>query len=431
MNEIVKLERPAKERINLSDSQMDVAQKIVEWLKTDEKYFAVGGYAGTGKTTIGRWLQEEIGGASFAAYTGKAVSVLQGKGCRDVATIHASIYQPKQRSSEPLVELKAKLKDAEETGNRTLIDTTKQAIALMEEELAKPSFALRDEGSKPFKIIDEYSMVNQEMFGDLCMSYDKLLFFGDPFQLPPIGRTDRGREAAYCPIKPSVVLTEIHRQAKDSPILHAATHVRNLVKPVFCDWGDFRYKPRWEISDDELFAADKVIVGRNATRHQINKWFRERRGINTIYPLKGEKMMCLQNDKDLGLFNGIEVEVAEDAIPHPTKPYAYLCKFKGINLDMMGTPVAMECWLGELMGEKFMWSDKRLRGLKQFAFCDAITCHKSQGSEFENVFIWNEPIVVDDNKDKPMTEEEKTIMAAKWLYTAITRGKKRVTLVQP
>lgn len=418
-----------KERINLSDTQMAVAQKIVAWLETDEKYFAVSGYAGTGKTTIGRWLQEEIGGASFAAYTGKAVSVLQGKGCRDVATIHASIYQPKKRSSEPMIALKKELESAEASGNQMAISSLKKQIEMMEEELAKPSFALREEGVRPFKIIDEYSMVNQEMFSDLCLSYDKLLFFGDPFQLPPIGKTDRSREPAYCPVKPSEILTEIHRQAADSPILHAATHIRNLVKPVFCDWGDFRYKPRWEISDEELFSADKVIVGRNATRNQINKWFRERRGIHTPYPRAGEKMMCLQNDKDLGLFNGIEVEVYEDAIPHPTKDYAYLCKFKDVNLDMMGKPVAMECWLGELMGEKFMWSDKRLRGLKQFTFCDAITCHKSQGSEYENVFIYNEPIAVDDTGK--MTAEEKAIMEAKWLYTAVTRGKKRVTLVQP
>lgn len=419
----------SKQRIELSQSQQNVADQIVEWLKTDKKYFAVGGYAGTGKTTVGRWLQEEIGGASFCAYTGKAVSVLKAKGCHDVQTIHSAIYQPHSHDKAPLNKLKDDLESAKKIGNNMEAQVLKQKIELLEEELAKPTFKLKeDEGVKKFKIVDEYSMINQEMFGDLCNSYEKILLFGDPFQLPPIGKTDRGKEDAYCPVKPDVILTEVHRQAEGSPILHAATHIRNLVKPVLCDWGDFRFINRWDLRDFEMDQADKIIVGRNATRHQINKWFRDRKGYASPYPRAGEVMMCLQNNKDLGLFNGMEAEVLEDAQRHPSKDYAYLCKFKGINTGDLASGLKenpLECWLGELLGEKFMWSNYNLRSLKQFTYCHAITCHKSQGSEYDNVIIYNEPIAGD------LSGKEKEIMSARWLYTAITRGKRKVTLVQP
>lgn len=406
------------ERINLSDHQQNIADKIVEWLKTDKQCFAVSGHAGTGKTTVGRWLQEEIGGASFCAYTNKAVNVLRGKGCREVSTIHSAIYEPAKRDKSPLDTLKVNLEDAKKSGNQMEVTILEKKVEDLEEELAKPHFKKREQEIKPFKIIDEYSMINQEVYKHLCETYEKLLFFGDEFQLSPIGKTSHG-EDSYCPIVPDAKLTEIHRQAEDSPILHAATLVRNMCKPQFCDWGGFRFVNRWDLPDADLLAAEQVICGHNKTRHMLNDWFRQRKGITDPLPRKGESMMCLTNLRQLGLFNGMTVEVSEDAIPVPGKPWAYLAKFKNINRDLIDGERPLECWLGELKGEIYRHSDLRLRGLRKFTFDHAITCHKSQGSEYETLVVYNEP--VGDN------ELEKQ----RWLYTAITRGKKMVTLVQP
>lgn len=410
------------DRIDLSERQQQIADNIVDWLNNgDKQTYAVCGYAGTGKTTIGRWLQEEIGGASFLAYTGKAVNVLFSKGCREVSTIHSAIMEPARKDTRPLNDLRERLSNATSEFDKLSI---KNQIADMEEELAKPHFKLREgKEVEPFKIVDEYSMINQDLYRDLTKSFKKILFFGDEFQLPPIGNTSNG-EKAYCPVQPDEYLTEIHRQAADSPILHAATAIRNLAEPDYCNWGDFRVVHRRELTNDDLINADKVIVGYNKTRHEMNKWFRDAKGIRSILPRQGEMMMCLQNYKELGLFNGMEVEVLEDAVQHPSKPYAYLCKFKGINKNLEGEQ-PLECWLGELQGDVFRYSDVKLRGLRQFAFCNAITCHKSQGSEYGDLIIFDEPVA-----DKDLSARDRAVMIARWRYTAVTRGKKRVTIVK-
>lgn len=407
------------ERITLSEKQQEAADAVVDWLETDEKVFAIAGYAGSGKTTIGRWLQDEIGGASFCAYTNKAANVLRSKGCREVTTIHKAIYEPTSRDKTELHNLRAELQEAKERGNAFDVARLKRDLAQMEEEMAKPAFKVQEtEGKRPFKIVDEYSMVNQEVFSDLTNIYEKVLYFGDPFQLSPIGNTERSKEKAYCPVKPNIILTEIHRQAEDSNILHAAKLVREMKTPQFCDWGDFRCIPRHALTDEDLLAADQVICGYNRTRHEINDWYRKQYGYRTPLPRAGEIMMCVSNHNDVGLYNGMILEVVQDAVYHPVKSNAYLCKFKGINVDLVDGEQPIECWIGELTGEQFRWADKSLRSLKRFSYCHAITCHKSQGSEYDNLIVFNEP-VGDDATEK-----------AKWLYTAITRGKKKVTLVQ-
>lgn len=162
-------------KIELSTTQQNVADQIIEWLKTSKQDFVVGGYAGTGKTTIGRFLQNEIGGASFAAYTGKAVNVLRGKGCYDVSTIHSAIYKPIKKDKSPLLELERLLKEAKESNASMSIADLEYKIEVMKEDLAKPHFVPRDTEVMPFKIIDEYSMLDHKIVTDLRNVYEKIL----------------------------------------------------------------------------------------------------------------------------------------------------------------------------------------------------------------------------------------------------------------
>jgi len=412
--------------MELTAEQIIAKDMVLDWLdNSDEQVLVIGGYAGTGKTTIGRWLQDNIGGTMFSAFTGKAVNVLRQKGCIDVQTIHARIYRPAKRDKGPLEALQDQLKEAQDLNQTFLIPELETAIEEMEEEMAKPTFVKNEKEVQPFIVIDEYSMLNQEMIADLKEVYEKILCLGDPAQLGPVGKTERSKQDAICPLVPAFTLTEVHRQAEGSGILHAASLIRQGGTPQFCDWGDFRYIPRDQLTEEDMVRADQIIVGRNATRHDINNWFREREGRAGRLPQAGEKMMCLRNFKELGLFNGMEVTVAEDAINSETNREAYMCKFKGINLPeqmKMGETnpeQPLSCWRGELVGEQFKWANKALRGLKQFTFCHAITCHKSQGSEYNEIIVFHEPL--------GKNAEE----MARWLYTAITRGKLKVTLVQP
>src|SRR5579884_4347719 len=159
---------------------------VAEWLKEKpgtkgtSQVFRLFGYAGTGKTTLAKHLAEHVDGeVKFAAFTGKAASVMRGKGCRGASTIHSLIYRARESGEEV------------------------------------PSFDLWEEApasKAELIIIDECSMVDAELGRDL-MSFGKpILVLGDPAQLPPV----KGG-GFFTDAEPDVMLTEIHRQAKDDP----------------------------------------------------------------------------------------------------------------------------------------------------------------------------------------------------------------------
>jgi exodeoxyribonuclease-5 len=150
------------------------------WLKTARgraSIFRLFGYAGTGKTTLARHLAESIDGkVLFAAFTGKAASVMRSKGCQGATTIHSLIYK------------------ARDSGRET------------------PTFDLWDEApasKAKLIIIDECSMVDAELARDLMSFGVPLLVLGDPAQLPPI----QGG-GFFTSTKPDAMLTEVHRQAR-------------------------------------------------------------------------------------------------------------------------------------------------------------------------------------------------------------------------
>ena len=78
--------------------------KVNEWLKSkDQQVFRLFGYAGTGKTTLAHSLASDVSGkVLFGAYTGKAVHVLQEKGCEEAQTIHSMLYHAQEKSREEL-----------------------------------------------------------------------------------------------------------------------------------------------------------------------------------------------------------------------------------------------------------------------------------------------------------------------------------------
>jgi hypothetical protein len=150
--------------------------------------FRLFGYAGTGKTTLAKHLAEHIDGrVRFAAYTGKAAHVMRAKGCKDAGTLHSLIYTCTETEDGPLFEL---------SGQSPLAEA-----ALL--------------------IVDECSMVDAKLGKDLLSFGKPILVLGDPEQLPPVHGAGFFTAAA-----PDVLLTDIQRQARDNPIIHMATTVR-------------------------------------------------------------------------------------------------------------------------------------------------------------------------------------------------------------
>ena len=135
--------------------QQDAALKAVaEWLRRgDRPVFRLFGYAGTGKTTLAKHIAEDVDGeVAFGAYTGKAALVLRSKGCPDASTIHSMIYRSRE---------------SDEGGPQFVLNRQSPA--------AKADLI----------IIDECSMVDEELGRDLLSFGQPVLVLGDPAQLPP------------------------------------------------------------------------------------------------------------------------------------------------------------------------------------------------------------------------------------------------------
>ena len=76
--------------ITLSNEQARVFDLVTQWIKTDQKRYVLAGYAGTGKTTLAKYIADAVGNVAFCALTGKAANVLREKGCDNANTIHVS-----------------------------------------------------------------------------------------------------------------------------------------------------------------------------------------------------------------------------------------------------------------------------------------------------------------------------------------------------
>ncbi len=350
--------------IVLSNEQTKAFDLIMKWFKSepDRKTFTLAGYAGTGKTTLAKYIAEEIGNVHFCAFTGKASKVLRDKGCKGAATIHSVIYK--------LLEIKA--------NDLTFIYEPSKEITQAD-----------------LIIVDEYSMLTPELINDLEKAGRRILYLGDPFQLPPIGNENN--------ITPDYFMEEIHRQALDSPIIYFATGVREGKKLKYGDSGDFIYQPESKIPREWFFKVDQLIVGYNKTRIKWNNMCRKEKGYTSKLPEKGEKLICLKNNKREGLYNGaIELGRGE-----------YIDGDK-ILVDF-GCLSGLKAWSGDFLGIKTV--PKKYFSLNRFDFAYAITCHKSQGSEFDSILVCNEPV--------GRSLSDKT----RWLYTAITRAKEKCILM--
>lgn len=360
--------------------QQSAALKAVDkWFYQESKkkqVFRVFGYAGTGKTTLATHFAENIDGfVCFAAFTGKAALVMRKNGCEGARTIHSLIY-----IAEP---------------NKDTGDVTWR---LNRESVLKDAVLL---------IIDECSMVDESLALDLLSFGKPILVLGDPAQLPPVAGAGYFTEA-----EPDVMLTEIHRQAKDNPIVYLATQVRNGNTLKHGSYGESRILQK--ISSKDALDADQIIVGRNATRDDINRRIRRLLKINDEYPIVGDKLICLRNDRDRAIFNGGIFTVAQlFNLKHKTN-FIHMRVNPEDGDDLL--PVMVKVHKAFFSDEVAKPDWKLLKGSQEFDFGYAITCHKSQGSQWNNVLIHDESWCFRDQWGR-------------WLYTAITRASEKITII--
>ena len=372
-----------------------------------ERYTVISGYAGTGKSTLVRFIIEALGvdekRVAYAAFTGKAAEVLRKKGNKNACTLHKLLYD----------------------------HFPKPAGGFFRKPKPKIDYDI--------VVVDEVSMAPKTLMELLLKHKCYVICLGDPFQIPPIDKDEDNHLLDH----PHVFLDEVMRQAQESEIIRLTMDIRAGKEIPFNDKGkEVLVLPRQELTTGMLTWADQVLVGTNATRLAINNQMRSLYGFEGG-PQEGEKVICLRNYWD---------EVSEnEGDPLVNGTIGYLQNgfktFREIPRWIKNAPDSFDVWqanfvVGEdyfpsteidynmlLTGEKCCdWRLSYQLGKlkpklgeivpKEFAFAYAITVHKSQGSEWSNVLLLEERFPFD-----PLEH-------ARHLYTGATRAADKLVLVR-
>jgi len=417
--------------ITVSEAQGRAIAEIRDWYENrrhEQQVARVFGYAGTGKSTITAIAMEELGlepmtpgglgGALFAAFTGKAALVMTRKGT-PAQPIHSLIYRVSEATPEEIErvteDLAALRRDLPRMGpaERNFAMTRIAQLELRLEDIHQPKFVINEQSilrDADLLVLDEVSMVGEEMARDLLAFGKPILVLGDPGQLPPIKGQGFFTEAV-----PDVMLTEVHRQAKDSAILRLATMAREGQPIPVGAHDDHVWKmSRHDVGPAQMLQGGQVICGTNASRRWLNTAMKRAAGFDADYPTGcGEKIICLKNRHDLGLINGMFLSLT-DVRQDPDDAFAFSAIVETEDGDVIAGRQSF--WRGEYADHvafdpergRREWQVRR--GLVETSWGYAITCHKAQGSQFPTV------VVVDDGFGRTPADRNR------WLYTAITRA---------
>src|SRR6202023_2447823 len=132
------------------------------------------------------------------------------------------------------------------------------------------------------------------------MSFEcPLLVVGAPPKLPPI---QGGGFFTDC--EPDAMLTEVHRQAQDDPIVRMSVDIREGRELELGRYGESEIVSRADLDPERVMQADQVLVGRNTPRRAYNMRMRQKQNIEDPLPVAGDKLVCLRNNRKKGLFKG-------------------------------------------------------------------------------------------------------------------------------
>lgn len=448
--------------ITPTPAQLDA---IVDIASTDRRVTRLHGYAGTGKTSVVateaiRALERQGASVQVLAPTGKAAKVLRAKGLHGASTIHSYLYTPSKRErrgwreawDDFLAKAEAAMPKAlpllvtidTATSETNLDDEWKKLAELAPKKLARKVDALREDRrfelaftaagaiahfedygvpAAEVLLIDEASMVSAAVSDDLERTGSRLVFVGDPAQLPPVKAQRSG--AAMGP--PHHLLTEVHRQKGGSPVLKLATKVRTSTVP------NVETTPRKRLMSLEEY--DQVLCWRNATREQVNAEVRRRLGRKKgITPEEGDRLVCLKNTKardDGGKqwMNGEQATVLGVDSRAADRDTLYLAVRDDEGAEHEVATVAAT-FGGHRAEQEYLDRSAWTSPDPAFAFGYALTVHKSQGSEWGSVLLVNESadmIALTSRREGRATAIEQ---ARQWLYTGITRAAEELHVVR-
>ncbi len=388
-----------------SPQQVAALNAVRDWLanrRSGQQVFYLAGFAGTGKTTLAKHFAEDYE-TLFAAYTGKAALQMRKSGIPGASTIHSLLYSLVPPSMSLIRELEQKIAA---TPTTDLVEQLRAA--------RQPHFVLREDSEvhdADLLVLDECSMIDEKMAKDILSFGKPVLVLGDPMQLPPVKGT-----GYFTSREPDVLLTEIHRQALDNPIIALSKHVRDggAIPHNFAS-NIKRLRPG-EFSPHYAQDASQIICGKNVTRREWNKRMRAARGFSDPYPVIGDKLICLRNNNEIGLFNGLFAQAVGNASA-PVNFGVKVSMLTELDRELDNVPCLSTVFDG-IDSDKSPCPYWRLRELEQFDYGYCITVHKAQGSQFDNLLIVDDKFLV---WDKPAR--------TRWLYTAVTRAVESIVVV--
>lgn len=389
--------------MTLTTKQEEGLKIAIERYKNHEPWTCIAGYAGTGKSTLVKFIVNALDidedYVCYIAYTGKAAKVLREKGCPNAMTAHRLLYQSFPRA------------------DGTFYHKIKRPL------------------DWPYKliIVDEISMLPKEIWELLLSHKIHVICLGDPFQLPPIGEDN---QVLY---NPHIFLDEIMRQAQESEIIRLTMDIRNGKSLSLFKGNEVQVIDQKDMVGGMYGWADQIIVAKNITRRDVNTGMRKMLfDVEDNTPVEGDKIICLRNDwetvTEAGdvLVNGtigtlsnirfnhnhpfLKPQMIADFLPDDytdldvqTSPHDLY--FRDLNIDYKllttGEPTVTE--------KNFKRFPKQFRPLTfDYGYC--ITCHKAQGSEYDKVLVLEEFLRGNDHD--------------RWLYTAATRAKEKLVIVR-
>jgi exodeoxyribonuclease-5 len=405
--------------LTFSPDQVAAIDAIKAWADSGRAEFRLGGLAGCGKTTIAALLPGMLAGLTlqYAAPTGRAASVLTRKLGVEARTLHSLLYVPESTTQHD--------EDCVCSEGHTLrnelgacVDEDGRLQACMRIGCichTSVTWVKRSEMEDPppmadILVIDESSMVGQVLYADVMELPCRKIWVGDYGQLPPVmdGRgvlSERNLDAK---------LTQIHRQA-DNPegnnIVELAHAVRSRGKHAVYGWeGPGVNVKRMSISKARLKAdpARMVLCWTNKTRVAQNASMRAMLGFPPDQPVVGDKVICLRNNREKKVFNG-QMGFIKEIKGETNFVYKVIIDMEDGNVfegDIVKAQFGKEKTLNDTYGNLF-----------DFAY--AITVHKSQGSEADEIVLLAEGF------------QDRGAGDPTWMYTAVTRAKKNLTVVLP
>lgn len=390
----------------LTNEQEHALKIILQKYKNHEKYVTICGYAGVGKSTLVKFAIEALDvdqdRVTYACYTGKAAEVLRQKGNKNAMTLHKLLYDSIPRPGGGF--------------------------------FRKPKVSL----DYDIVVVDEISLAPKSMIDMLLKHNVFCIFIGDNFQLPQIDKTEAHDYLEH----PDIFLSTIMRQAAESEIIQLTMKIREGKDIPPMQGNEVIVIPRKELVTGHLTWADSIITATNATRLGINQQMRGLLGYEGAL-CEGEKVLCKRNywedcnDEGDALVNGTigKVENCFESfvrIPSYIKNNRHdlptiMCniipdggsEFMGVNIDKDFLLTEQPC-----VDWRVAYQVGRLRNKigdilpRQVTYGYALTCHASQGSEWDKVLVIEESF--------PFVKEEHK----RWLYTAATRAAEKLVLVR-